>query len=244
MKILLIGSTGRLGTALRKELKDYDLDTSEEDITDFRAVKERVKGYDTVISTAAYHDVDKCEQYPKKAFEVNGFATKNLAEACQQFMWVSTNYVFSEGDRKESDTPNPINVYGMSKALGEHYVRKNPNHYIIRTAGLFGPEKGNIIDTLSNLDKVKAKTDEYFTCTYTIDLAKAMHQVLLTGEYGTYHLYNQGKFTVYELAKLLRDDVEKCKREPGDIRPKDASLTTNKIFLPTLKDALKRYENT
>jgi len=264
MRIFIIGADGQLGTDLVQELKDYELITPSQeklDITSFRETAQAVLSAnpDFLISTAAYLDLRKCELYPRKAFQVNALATKNLAEICKEMgiplVWISTNYVFSgeKGNYTEEDEPSPINVYGLSKLAGERFIQNTfKNYFIVRTAGLFGknPCKGkrgkkNIIDILLNAPELKAKIDEYFTATYTRDLASAIHQMMLLGRYGIYHLFNRGRYTVYEIAKMLRGDVIPISRDGfpnSDIYPKDASLDTIKeIELPPLEDAINRY---
>lgn len=263
MTILIIGADGQLGKDLVDELGDYVLLTptrEELDITNFNRTREYIEENDPdyIISTAAYHDLDRCEQYPNKAFEVNAFATKNLAEICQEtltpLIWISTNYVFSgeKGNYTEKDEPSPINIYGLSKLAGEHFIRNILySHYIIRTAGLFSENtckgKGgrNIVDTLRSIDDLKAKNDEFFTITYTKDLAKAIHHMIVEKAFGTYHLFNEGRYTVYQIAKMLREDVKGVSREDFDnkaIYPEDASLATIKdLRLPPVKNAIRRY---
>lgn len=153
MRIVLIGSNGALGTALERALCDYDLlvpSREELDVTDHEAVSKYLHEADPeiVISTAAYHDVDKCEENPRKAFNTNSFATKNLARVCRdidaKLAWISTNFVFSghNGPYSEDDNPDPINIYGKSKALGEYFIKQNlDSYYIVRTAGLFGKKQ-------------------------------------------------------------------------------------------------------
>src|SRR5205807_8981599 len=83
-----------------------------------------------VLNTAAFHRLEDCEDQPEKAFAVNALAIRNLAQACAELgstlVHLSTDYVFS-GDRrtpyKETDAPNPLNVYGNSKLAGEYFVR-------------------------------------------------------------------------------------------------------------------------
>lgn len=263
MRIIILGASGALGTELKDVLRDYDVyapSRTDLDITDYGKISKKLHEADPeiVISTVAYHDMDKCEKNPKKAFELNAFATKNLAEVCLDvgatLVWISTNYVFSgeDGPYSEERTPDPISVYGISKLLGEHFIKNIlEDYYIVRTAGLFGPVQSecksgkNLIDTLKGLDKVKAKTDEFFTMSYTPDCAEAIHEMMLSEEYGIHHLFNKGRHTVYEIAKHIRPDVEKAKRADFDdspIYPKDATLSTlRKIEIPEVLEAIERH---
>lgn len=99
-----------------------------------------------VINCAAYTDVEKAEVEPAKAILVNGTSTKYLAEATDKigaiFVHFSTDYVFNGKQNipyTEKIKPNPLNVYGESKRLGEKYIEESTTRYfIIRTSWLFG----------------------------------------------------------------------------------------------------------
>src|SRR6266704_3404733 len=79
-----------------------------------------------VVNTAAYNRVDQAEDDRASAFALNAKAVETLAATCQAlgatFVHFSTDYVF-DGRRsapyRESDAPNPLNVYGESKLEGE-----------------------------------------------------------------------------------------------------------------------------
>src|SRR3989442_8094225 len=79
-----------------------------------------------VANTAAYNRVDQAEDDRASAFALNAKAVETLAATCQAlgatFVHFSTDYVF-DGRRsapyRESDAPNPLNVYGESKLEGE-----------------------------------------------------------------------------------------------------------------------------
>lgn len=266
MRILLIGKTGQLGTDLRKEFKKYELIDSEFDITKFKKVHKTILSVspDFVINTAAYHNTRLTEIYPEKAFKINSFAVKNLAETCKEsgaiLVHISTDCVFDglKGNYIETDSPNPISHYGLSKYLGEKFIQNTfENYFIVRTASLFGKagceakNRLNFPTTMLKLAKkgqVKVKGDEYTSIAYTKDLAHAIHQMMLMGGYGIYHLVNEGRLSWYQFAEKVfkltktKTDLIPISRDQKRVpRPADSSLRTIKIMLPFWEDALERY---
>lgn len=226
MKILLIGASGQLGTDLRKELKEELICPGREDfdVTDFERVRKFISenSFDVVINTAAFHQVDKCEEEPEKSFLVNTLSVKNLADICREkdipLVHYSTDYVFGlDKQRKtpyiEEDPPGPVNIYGISKLAGEYYIRYSiKKYFIIRPSGLFGSagaegKGGNFIETMLRLAKekgrVKVKDDEFVTPTYTRELAEVTRSLIHTESYGVYHTTSQGFCSWYEFAKKI-----------------------------------------
>jgi dTDP-4-dehydrorhamnose reductase len=228
MKIAIIGSNGQLGTdlvdVLSKEHEVIGLTHADVDITQMNDVKrlfETIKP-DAVLNTAAAHNVPKCEQEPAHAFAVNGEASLNLAllSAAQKFMLVqySTDYVF-DGSKKapyiESDTTNPLNVYGVTKRAGENFVLNYTDlGYVVRVSGIYGKvpcrAKGgsNFITTMIKLSKekpeVKVVNDEILTPTSTIDIAANTKLILeQRPSSGVYHMTNEGACSWYEFAREI-----------------------------------------
>ena len=73
-------------------------------------------------------------------------------------MHISTDYVFDEEKDEpylESDTPNPINVYGQTQLAGENAIRKimSTDAIIIRTSWVFSEYGNNFVDTMLKLGK-------------------------------------------------------------------------------------------
>ena len=167
MKILITGSNGMLGHDLIDVLSDKHeliLTTSSSlDITDkehvFSFIKE--KNPDIVINSAAYTNVDGCEENQDTAFSVNGDGVKNLALACKKFdcvlVHISTDYVFNGENTRpwiEDDEIGPISVYGKSKLEGEIAIQETlDKFFIIRTAWLYGINGGNFPKTMLELAK-------------------------------------------------------------------------------------------
>ena len=92
------------------------------------------------------HHVETCEREPEKAFAVNGLGAKNLALMARQLdavlIHVSTDYVFDGSKASpyvEEDSARPLNVYGITKLAGEHFVGcTTEKHFVVRTSGLYG----------------------------------------------------------------------------------------------------------
>lgn len=206
-KVLIIGSSGMLGTDLSQELRhDYDVFGADIvrrasfairgfyklDITKKQNVSAVIKNLnpDIVIHIAAMTDVDGCELDPRKAYRINSEGTKNVALACKAIgatlIYISTDFVF-DGKRKnpykEADKTNPLSVYADSKLRGERAVKKSlKNYYILRTSWLYGEHGKNFVDTILKIAKkekvLKVVNDQVGSPTYTKDLAKAIHVLL------------------------------------------------------------------
>lgn len=252
MKVIVTGATGLLGQQVVKEYKKrgykvFPLTRKDLDITNYEAVKTTIGAIkpDLVINCAAYTDVDKAESETEAAYCVNGLGPRLLANACRVnnavLVQISTDYVFngkSERPYLVSDTPDPINVYGTSKLMGEQGVRESGClFYIVRTSWLFGPGGKNFVDTILKLaqenDTIRVVNDQKGCPTYTPDLARAIADLTATELYGTYHITNAGATTRYEWAKKIIESAGlKTKIEPCGssefmfqaLRPRNSAL--------------------
>ena len=221
MKILITGSNGMLGHDLIEVLKDNHeliLTTSKTlDITDKNHVIEFIgeNKPDIVINSAAYTNVDGCEENQETAYSINGDGVRNLAEGCSKIdcplVHISTDYVFNGKNTKpwvENDEIGPISVYGKSKLKGEEAILEIlDKFFIIRTAWLYGINGGNFPKTMLELAKnhseITVVYDEVGTPTYTTDLAKAISQLIETDYYGIYNITNSGSCSWCEFARYI-----------------------------------------
>jgi dTDP-4-dehydrorhamnose reductase len=226
IKTLIFGAGGMLGKDLCKEFPEADCFTHDDiDITNEEKVEELIENLkpSVVINAAAYTNVDGCEDEKELAFGVNGKAPDNIAKACAKigatFVHYSTDYVFdgSKQEYIESDSTNPINVYGQSKLEGEENIISMMDDYrIIRTSWLFGLNGNNFIKTMLDLsgkmDTVKVVNDQFGKPTYTADLAKKTLEII-SMEPGVYHITNEGQCSWYEFASAVIDNVSPCSSE-------------------------------
>jgi len=221
IKVLLVGSEGQLGLELQKQLQNksleyFSLDLPEFDITNLEMViKKFIKEKpDLIINCAAYTDVDGCENNIETAYKVNALGAKNLAIAAEKvgtkLVHISTDYIFNgqgEEPYKEYDDSDPQTVYGQSKLLGEKFVQQfSSKFFIFRTAWLYG-EGNNFVKTMLRLagenDELNVVNDQIGSPTSTVDLARAIINLMETEHYGLYHATCEGQCSWYDFAKKI-----------------------------------------
>jgi len=238
LKIALIGVDGQLGTDInsyfcRKGLEVVGLvGLKEIDITDPVKCNSTLRDInpDLIINTAAFLNVDLCEDEIMSAFKVNVEGIKNLSKICVgmniPLMHFSTDYIFDGSKNEpytEEDCARPLSIYGMSKLGGEKVIQYMlEKYYIIRLCGLYGYTcsvgKGNVnfVETMIKLGKEKKKLkvidDQVCTPTSTKDVAEKLFKLAQTEQYGIYHMTNTGSCSWYgfacEIFKLMDMSVD------------------------------------
>ena len=204
MKVLVIGSTGQVGSELGDQLDDvfslagqpFELDfasRSEVDVTDSEALLTFLgqSAPNWIVNATAYTAVDKAESEQSLAYSVNERAVRCLAEYCGVnsacLLHISTDYVFDgSGDKPfiEEDAVSPLGVYGASKLAGEGAIRSLlPRHIILRTAWVFGANGNNFVKTMLRLAESRPELgvvgDQFGAPTSARDIAKAIATIVL-----------------------------------------------------------------
>lgn len=267
--ILILGSKGMLGGALRKVFPSAIFwDRDEVDVTKISDLRFKIEHVpetpEAIINCVAFNDVDGAEEKKDAAFLLNGTVPGNLASLCKGFsiplIHFSTNFVFdgAVGEYKETDTPHPVSVYGQSKYEGEtKVVEHTDKYYIIRTAVLFG-EKGEselskksfvelMLDLSQKSDTIKAVEDEINSVTYVKDLAATVKEILDQNlPYGTYHVTNSGSASWYDLAKEIFTIAKKnitLIPVPALEFPRKALRPKKSVLLNTKLPALRSWQS-
>lgn len=272
---LVVGASGMLGTDLVTTLKDSPHDVTawshaDLDITDHQQVMDRVTGFDVVVNAAAWTAVDAAETHEAEAFTINAVGAANLATACEAsgstLVQVSTDYVLDGSCRTPAPVDAPIapqTAYGRTKAAGEWAVRACcTQHYVVRTAYLYGEHGPNLVKTMARLarerDTVQVVNDQWIQPTWTIDLAQAIVRLVdADAPYGVWHGTSSGETTVWEFARAIFDRLG---HDPARVLPTTlaeyASATARPSYsvlshdrwtvtdlapLPTWEDALTRF---
>lgn len=222
MKVLITGSNGQLGLELSKQLhviSSYDViktDRENLNILDFKSVNDAItrENPDIVINCAAHTAVDLCENDIENAYKINALGPRNLAIACEKigskFVQVSTDYVFDGSGKRpyrEDDMTCPNSIYGTSKLMGEKFTKEFCSKYfIVRTAWLYG-DGNNFVKTMLKLAETNTELnvvdDQVGSPTSTVDLAKAIIELMNTEYYGTYHGTCEGQCSWYDFAKKI-----------------------------------------
>jgi dTDP-4-dehydrorhamnose reductase len=151
--IVVTGAGGQVGLALRRHLPGARFLTHAElDVCDEAAAHEALAGAGCVVHLAAMTHVDRCEQEPERAWEVNTQGTIHVCRAATdaRVIYLSTDYVFP-GDReaewREADHTAPLNTYGESKLGGERAVLQIRDGLVVRTSWVYG-EGRNFLRTI------------------------------------------------------------------------------------------------
>lgn len=154
MKVLILGSTGLLGQALKKTSIDYGYQTfclarKNAQINLDATCKEKLNKViddispDIIVNSIAMTNLQECEANPKKANIVNTEIPRFIASKCMnmrekkiRFIQISTDHFFTGDGNKLHDEEAPVrclNQYSKSKYDGETFVKKIHNALIIRT---------------------------------------------------------------------------------------------------------------
>ena len=228
-RILITGINGQLGQELQQTIAEYDVIGVGREMLDLTQPDKISQMMDEVrpelvINAAAYTAVDKAESEPEIAKATNAIAPGILAKEAQKMgvplIHISTDYVFDGSQSRpylDTDTTNPLGVYGQSKLAGEQAIRENCNlHIILRTAWVYGVGgKGNFVKTMLKLgserEEIRVVADQVGSPTWTGDLASAIAQLLpqLSPEIaGTYHYTNSGVASWYDFAVAIFEEAK------------------------------------
>jgi dTDP-4-dehydrorhamnose reductase len=220
-RVLLIGGSGQLGTAITKRWSDCEIVAPPSDVLAIEQSERLLESLeriapDVLVNAAAFHDVDRCEEDREAAFEINALAVGRAARLAAQrntlFMTMSTDYVFDGAKGapyNETDPPNPLSVYGASKLAGERLAEASgARAFVVRTCGVYGPSRsrssrGTLIDRIfagAGREPVRVVADVVATPTFAGDLADALRKLIDTAAYGLYHAAGAGATSWYEFA--------------------------------------------
>lgn len=230
-KILLIGKNGQVGHDLLEVFSPLfeveAIDRSQLDLSRTEDVRKlvRASSADIILNAAAYTAVDKAENEVEMATAINAMAPGVLAEEAKKagtlLVHYSTDYVF-DGTKPsayiESDSPNPINVYGQTKADGEAAIRRTGcDHFIFRTSWVFSDRGSNFLLTMLRLgrerEELRIVDDQIGAPTSSRTIARATEQVLRNviqrspssawKDCGTFHMTSAGRVSWFGFAQEI-----------------------------------------
>lgn len=247
MKILIVGSTGMLGSECKKVLsQDHEVivpSKTEMDIISWDGVIENLQGIspDVVLNCAGLTDVDACETEDFAVRKMNIEGPRNLAQCSARFqcklVHISSDYVF-DGQKMipqpyfEDDNLHPLSAYGKSKVDSEVAVRDNsPNYIIVRSGWLYALNGKNFIKSIvSKAIKKKGAAlrvvnDQFGSPTWAYRLALQIKALLENDGKGTYHATAEGYCSRFEYAAFVLEKLGiKATLEPCEMKDLDGFL--------------------
>ena len=228
-KILIIGQQGQVAWELQRTLASLgqiticgsqDLDLANPDMirTQVRSIKP-----DIIVNAAAYTAVDKAETESDLCTSINAVAPGILAELAREsqalLVHYSTDYVFDGtkvGAYLETDSTNPLSVYGASKLAGEQaIIQADCAHLIFRTTWVYGNRGKNFLLTILRLaaekQELKIVADQIGSPTWSRSISEATAQIIAQCRHdrssvkGLYNLSAAGQASWHGFANQIVD---------------------------------------
>ena len=173
---------------------------------------------DWVIHCAALADVDACEDQLELAQQLNadlpGILAKETARRGLHMVHLSTDAVFDgvRGNYRETDDPNPLNIYARTKLLGEQAVLDNDINAIVARVNFYGWSRtGNrslaefFFNNLKAGNPINGFRDIFFCPLLANDLAEILLKMLAAGLHGLYHVVSPEQLSKYQFGVQLAE---------------------------------------
>jgi dTDP-4-dehydrorhamnose reductase len=225
MRVLVTGATGQLGAEVASGFgrSGHEVIAPARQELDFShpgqlAESARALQADWVINCAAYTQVDKAESDARQAFIVNRDSPEQLALAVADYggrmLQVSTDFIFDGAQRRpylETDSPNPLGVYGRSKLEGEQAVQRVlPDAVVLRTAWVYGVHGHNFVKTMLRMatagKPLRVVNDQVGTPTWATDIAATIAALVAGDATGTFNFTNAGETSWHGFASAILDE--------------------------------------
>lgn len=251
-RVIITGSNGLLGQTLvnllLEEKERYqvigfsrgenrsgrsDFDYVSIDITNEALFYDTLSAYkpDVIVNTAAMTNVDACETNKEACNRLNVEAVRCLKNYSEEhkthLIHISTDFIFDgkAGPYKETDTPNPLSYYGVSKLKSEEILVKSTVSYtILRTILVYGKvydmSRSNIVlwvkQMLEEGKEITIVNDQFRMPTYAEDLALACKISIDKKALGVFNISSNTLLSIYDIAQQI---AETFKLDKSLIKP-------------------------
>lgn len=245
--ILLLGKHGQLGWELRRTLAPLGpltaIDREEVDLSQPEQLRQVLADLrpQVIVNASAYTDVDGAESRPQLAMSVNRDAPAILAEESHRLhiplIHYSTDFVFDGTLGRaytETDTPNPLNIYGQSKLAGERAIQETGcAHLIFRTSWVYSLRGNGFVSKVLRCAREKeilrVVDDQIGSPTWARMLAEMTSLVLMQAQTrgpgwlaehsGLYHLAGSGAASRLEWAQAILESAGPSQQPRARLEP-------------------------
>ncbi|MFC1666386.1 sugar nucleotide-binding protein [Candidatus Omnitrophota bacterium] len=169
-----------------------------------------------VVHAGGVCDLDRCEDSPDFAHQVNVLGTRNMVSLSKDsyLLYISTDLVFSGNDPvdcySESSVCDPVSVVGRTFVEAENEILQHERSGIIRLGLPIGPSisgtKGPIDFIAKRLSKNKKMTlfhDEIRSLITTRDVAKGVVHFFDKKGKGIFHCGGSQEYSLYDIGAYL-----------------------------------------
>lgn len=222
--VVVVGRESQLGKTLQLIKPHWQyLSRTDLDLTQVNTIKNVLrKRPQILINFAAFTGVDLAEKMRDESMLINATAVGELAKYCDNFIHISTDYVFSGAKQisyTETDPTEPANFYGSTKLCGERLaIENNSQTFVFRTSWLYSEYNVNFVKRILELGRRNEKSgeplqkglrvvnDQRGTPTYAFDLVQTIVMAvdkLSVFAPGIYHFSNEGECSWFEFTKEI-----------------------------------------
>ena len=221
------------------------------DLLDFDAVRREFQKDkpQLIVHCAAVSTLAAAQSNPDLARRVNVGVTELLAGLAADipFVFFSTDLVFNgrKGNYVETDAPNPLHLYGETKAAAEEIVLKNPGHTVVRTSLNGGVSRAGNRGFNEQLrlawqagQGVNLFIDEFRCPISAGETSRAVWELVNQRRAGLFHVAGAEKLSRWQIGRLVADrwpqlnpkiTTGSAKNFPGPPRALDTSLDISKV---------------
>jgi dTDP-4-dehydrorhamnose reductase len=261
MRILVLGSTGMLGSRLCKYLRDNNIeydDTNSNTLSVdnflFDPIKyaEKIYEFDCVVNCIGQIKPRfKCPDSVLAGYKINSMFPRLLADTCEALgiglIHITTDCVFSgkTGMYTEDSHHDASDDYGLSKSLGEPQ-----NCTVIRTS-IIGEEDYNKYSLVEWAKSQKHKvvngfTNHFWNGLTTKELSRVIVDVVRNKLFwnGVRHIHSSTDVNKSQLLRLISDrfelslDIDEVEATPCNRTLRTLYSTNNRLQVPSVEQMI------
>jgi len=205
------------------------------DLLDFTAVEREFlqDAPSLIIHCAAVSTVADAKANPVLAQQVNVELSRFLAGLAANipFVFFSTDLIFDgrQGNYRETDLPNPLHLYGETKAEGEQLVLRNSRHLVLRTSINGGiSQTGNrgfneqLRHALQKGQGMTLFTDEFRSPIPAVVTIRVLWELVHAKRSGLFNVGGTEKLSRWQIGQLLIRRWTELLPKISDIKPGSA----------------------